>query len=165
MQSIYWTGRLLSRALWNGIASYSTSCSSEQQPNAVVASSSRRREASLISAVCGFPKELSRSRIRKGQFGDDAWFTAKFKTAEVIGEERETWCIWRLHPLWFTIKICLFFVFSLYFPWPEPLSWCLIYLDVFSFKSGVSISNTKNVTLLRGSSKSILHSTSFYTFV
>lgn len=27
-----------------------------------------------------------RSRIRRGQFGDDAWFTAKFRTAEVIGE-------------------------------------------------------------------------------
>lgn len=86
MQSIYWTGRLLSRALWNGIASYNTSCSTEQQPNAVVASSSRRREASFISAVCGFPKDFARSRIRKGQFGDDAWFTAKFRTAEVIGE-------------------------------------------------------------------------------
>ncbi|CAD6215854.1 GSCOCG00000670001-RA-CDS [Cotesia congregata] len=76
MQSIYWTGRLLSRALWNGISSYTT-CADP----AVV----KKREASLVSAVCGFPKDLSRGRIRKGQFGDDAWFTAKFKALEVIG--------------------------------------------------------------------------------
>ncbi|KAH0560194.1 protein phosphatase PTC7 homolog [Cotesia glomerata] len=75
MQSIYWTGRLLSRALWNGISSYTT-CA-----DPVV----KKREASLVSAVCGFPKDLSRGRIRKGQFGDDAWFTAKFKALEVIG--------------------------------------------------------------------------------
>jgi len=85
MQSIYWTGRLLSRALWNGIASYSTACGSEQQPSATVACG-RRREASLVSAVCGFPKDFARSRIRRGQFGDDAWFTARFRMAEVIGE-------------------------------------------------------------------------------
>ncbi|TGZ47424.1 Uncharacterized protein DBV15_00090 [Temnothorax longispinosus] len=84
MQSIYWTGRLLSRALWNGIASYSTACGGEQQPSAAVAST-RRRETSLVSAVCGFPKDFARSRIRRGQFGDDAWFTARFRTAEVIG--------------------------------------------------------------------------------
>lgn len=45
----------------------------------------KRREASFISAVCGFPKDFARGRIRKGQFGDDAWFSAKFKTVEVIG--------------------------------------------------------------------------------
>ncbi|KAG5314905.1 PPTC7 phosphatase, partial [Pseudoatta argentina] len=84
MQSIYWTGRLLSRALWNGIASYSSACSSEQQSSTAIVSS-RRHEASLVSAVCGFPKDFARSRIRRGQFGDDAWFTAKFRTTEVIG--------------------------------------------------------------------------------
>jgi len=86
MQSIYWTGRLLSRALWNGIASYSSSYSAEQQPNVIVAGNSKRCEASLVSAVCGFPKDFARGRIRRGQFGDDAWFTAKFKAAEVIGK-------------------------------------------------------------------------------
>lgn len=88
MQSIYWTGRLLSRALWNGIASY-TACGAEQQTNAGLAASSKaRREASLISAVCGFPKDFKRGRMRRGQFGDDAWFSAKFKTGEVIGEKK-----------------------------------------------------------------------------
>lgn len=76
MQSIYWTGRLLSRAIWNGISNY-TACA---DPNV-----NKRREASFISAVCGFPKDFARGRIRKGQFGDDAWFSAKFKTVEVIG--------------------------------------------------------------------------------
>ena len=76
MQSIYWTGRLLSRTIWNGISNY-TACA---DPNV-----NKRREASFISAVCGFPKDFTRGRIRKGQFGDDAWFSAKFKTVEVIG--------------------------------------------------------------------------------
>ncbi|XP_015519611.1 protein phosphatase PTC7 homolog [Neodiprion pinetum] len=76
MQSIYWTGRLLSRALWNGISNY-TACT---DPCA-----NKRREASFVSAVCGFPKDFARGRIRKGQFGDDAWFNAKFKTVEVLG--------------------------------------------------------------------------------
>lgn len=76
MQSIYWTGRLISRALWNGIANYS-SCA---DPSVV------KREATLASAVCGFPKDMIRGRIRKGQFGDDAWFNAKFKAIEVIGK-------------------------------------------------------------------------------
>ncbi|KOX72941.1 Protein phosphatase PTC7 like protein [Melipona quadrifasciata] len=76
MQSIYWTGRLLSRAIWNGLSNY-TACG---DPNV-----NKRREASFISAVCGFPKDFTRGRIRKGQFGDAAWFSAKFKTVEVIG--------------------------------------------------------------------------------
>ncbi|XP_043602471.1 protein phosphatase PTC7 homolog isoform X3 [Bombus pyrosoma] len=76
MQSIYWTGRLLSRTIWNGISNY-TACADTNV--------NKRREASFISAVCGFPKDFTRGRIRKGQFGDDAWFSAKFKTVEVIG--------------------------------------------------------------------------------
>ncbi|XP_060829556.1 protein phosphatase PTC7 homolog isoform X3 [Bombus pascuorum] len=76
MQSIYWTGRLLSRTIWNGISNYTAYA----DPNV-----NKRREASFISAVCGFPKDFTRGRIRKGQFGDDAWFSAKFKTVEVIG--------------------------------------------------------------------------------
>jgi protein phosphatase PTC7 len=78
MQSIVWTGRLLSRALWNGISNYSTNCA---EPNV-----SRKRESRIVSAVCGFPKELAHARLKKGQFGDDAWFTAKYKSADVIGE-------------------------------------------------------------------------------
>ena len=77
MQSIYWTGRLLSRAIWNGVSNYSVTA----EP-----SISKCREASLVSAVCGFPKDFARGRVRKGQFGDDAWFSAKFKAVEVIGE-------------------------------------------------------------------------------
>jgi hypothetical protein len=46
----------------------------------------RKRESRIVSAVCGFPKELANARFKKGQFGDDAWFTAKYKSADVIGE-------------------------------------------------------------------------------
>jgi len=77
MQSIVWTGRLLSRALWNGISNYSN-CA---EPNV-----NRRHESRIVSAVCGFPKELAHARLKKGQFGDDAWFTAKYKSADVIGK-------------------------------------------------------------------------------
>ncbi|XP_047003031.1 protein phosphatase PTC7 homolog [Schistocerca americana] len=76
MQSIVWTGRLLSRALWNGLSNY-TNCGEQNL--------SRKRESRIVSAVCGFPKELSHAKFRKGQFGDDAYFTAKYKSAEVIG--------------------------------------------------------------------------------
>ncbi|XP_039292442.1 protein phosphatase PTC7 homolog [Nilaparvata lugens] len=76
MQSIVWTGRLISRALLSGLPNYSTCADTNV---------SRKREPQFLSAVCGFPKEFANARIKKGQFGDDAWFTAKFKTADVLG--------------------------------------------------------------------------------
>lgn len=78
MHSIIWTGRVLSRALWSGITNYSQ-CSVEPNVN-------KKRDSHLVSAVCGFPKQFVNARLRKGQFGDDAWFSAKFKTADVIGK-------------------------------------------------------------------------------
>nr|CAD7601255.1 unnamed protein product [Timema genevievae] len=75
MQSIVWTGRLLSRALWNGLSNYS---------NCVDPNLNRRNESRIVSAVCGFPKELANAKLKRGQFGDDAWFTARYKSAEVI---------------------------------------------------------------------------------
>ncbi|KAL1140538.1 hypothetical protein AAG570_000468 [Ranatra chinensis] len=80
MQSISWTGRVLSRALWNGITNYSANCS---EPNSIV--KARKREPHILSVVCGFPKELTRSKLKKGQFGDDAWFSAKFRSTDVLG--------------------------------------------------------------------------------
>nr|CAD7404879.1 unnamed protein product [Timema cristinae] len=75
-ESIVWTGRLLSRALWNGLSNYS---------NCVDPNLNRRNESRIVSAVCGFPKELANAKLKRGQFGDDAWFTARYKSAEVIG--------------------------------------------------------------------------------
>lgn len=77
MHSFLITGRLLSRALWNGFANVSTA----SDPNV-----QRRPEPHLVSAVCGFSKERKFQRLIKGQFGDDAWFTAKYKTADVLGK-------------------------------------------------------------------------------
>ncbi|KAK9511516.1 hypothetical protein O3M35_000155 [Rhynocoris fuscipes] len=77
MQSITWTGRIISRALWNGINNYS-SCESN-------AGLQKKREPNILSVVSGFPKELSKSKVKKGQFGDDAWFSAKVKSADVLG--------------------------------------------------------------------------------
>ncbi|XP_073982119.1 protein phosphatase PTC7 homolog [Rhodnius prolixus] len=78
MQSITWTGRILSRALWNGISNYSN-CS---ETNLGLY---KKREPHILSVVSGFPKELPKSKFKKGQFGDDAWFTAKVKSADVLG--------------------------------------------------------------------------------
>ena len=77
MHSIVYTGRLLSRALWNGITNYTTSAE---------ASVSRKREPHLVHAVCGFPKDFAQAKLKKGQFGDDAWFHAYNKASDVIGK-------------------------------------------------------------------------------
>lgn len=71
----------MSRALWNGICNYSN-CA---DPN-VSAICNRKREPHIVSAVSGFPKELAHARLRKGQFGDDSWFFAKYRTADVLGK-------------------------------------------------------------------------------
>lgn len=77
MHSIVYTGRLLSRAIWNGITNYTTSSAE--------ASVSRKREPHLVHAVCGFPKDFTHPILKKGQFGDDAWFHAWNKSTDVIG--------------------------------------------------------------------------------
>lgn len=77
MNSFLTTGRLLSRAIWNGIANVSTASDPNFQ---------RKPDAYLVSAVCGFSKERKIQRLIKGQFGDDAWFTAMHKTADVLGK-------------------------------------------------------------------------------
>lgn len=77
MHSFLTTGRLLSRAIWNGIANVSTA----SDPNV-----QRKPDAYLVSAVCGFSKERKIQRLIKGQFGDDAWFSAMHKTADVLGK-------------------------------------------------------------------------------
>lgn len=78
MHSIVYTGRLLSRAIWNGITNYTTSSAE--------ASVSRKREPHLVHAVCGFPKDFTHPVLKKGQFGDDAWFHAWNKNTDVIGK-------------------------------------------------------------------------------
>lgn len=79
MQSVFWTGRVLSRALRNGLASISS---------ATELSVSSKRQPYLVSVVCGFPKDIANGRTRKGQFGDDAWFSTNFNNADVIGMYR-----------------------------------------------------------------------------
>lgn len=76
MQSIFWTGRLLSRALRNGLLSFSSAAEISAKNNKI---------PYLVSVVCGFPKDIANGRTRKGQFGDDAWFSTHFNNADVIG--------------------------------------------------------------------------------
>lgn len=77
MQQIVTTGRLISRALWNGFTNLAPS--NTEHVN-------KKREPSFLYAVCGFPKESSRKHHPiKGKFGDDAWFSAKGKATDVLG--------------------------------------------------------------------------------
>ncbi|CAG9102395.1 hypothetical protein JYU34_022802 [Plutella xylostella] len=76
MQSVFWTGRVLSRAIRNGLASLSS---------ATEVSVSSKKHPYLVSVVCGFPKDIANGRSRNGQFGDDAWFSTHFSNADVIG--------------------------------------------------------------------------------
>ncbi|XP_022814113.1 protein phosphatase PTC7 homolog [Spodoptera litura] len=76
MQSIFWTGRLLSRALRNGLSNFSS---------AAELNVSTTKHPYLVSVVCGFPKDIANGRTRKGQFGDDAWFSTNSSNADVIG--------------------------------------------------------------------------------
>lgn len=81
MHSLWLTGRLLSRAIWNGISNISTAADPNIQ---------RKPDPHIVSAVCGFSKERRIQRLIKGQFGDDAWFTAKYKSADVLGSFSES---------------------------------------------------------------------------
>lgn len=84
MHSIVWTGRILSRALWSSITNYSTNCSDAQVQN--------KRQPHILSAVSGFPKDFKQTtRLIRGQFGDDAWFFSKCKTADVFGKCHDLW--------------------------------------------------------------------------
>lgn len=87
MQSIFWTGRVLSRAIRNGLSSFSS---------AAELSVSNKKHPYLVSVVCGFPKDIANGRTRKGQYGDDAWFSTNFNNADVIGRfyERTTTLLW-----------------------------------------------------------------------
>lgn len=76
MHSLWLTGRLLTRALWNGISNFSQAADCNVQ---------HKTDPYIVSAVCGFPKERIFKRLIKGQFGDDAWFSTRTKTAEVLG--------------------------------------------------------------------------------
>ncbi|XP_014367429.1 protein phosphatase PTC7 homolog [Papilio machaon] len=76
MQSIFWTGRVLSRAIRNGLSSLNS---------AAELNVSNKKHPYLVSVVCGFPKDIANGRTHKGQFGDDAWFSTQFSNADVIG--------------------------------------------------------------------------------
>lgn len=67
---------MLSRAIRNGLANFSSAAELNVS----------KKHPYLVSVVCGFPKDIANGRTRKGQFGDDAWFSTNFSNADVIGE-------------------------------------------------------------------------------
>lgn len=77
MHSLWLTGRLISRALWNGISNVASAA----EPGG-----RRGPEPQLVSAVCGFSKDRRARCLVRGQFGDDAWFTAKYMASDVLGK-------------------------------------------------------------------------------
>ncbi|XP_077290571.1 protein phosphatase PTC7 homolog [Arctopsyche grandis] len=70
MQCAWW--RRVARAGISGVCGVSRPRSSPSRPR-------------LLAVTCGFPKESLRGRRAPGQFGDDAWFSCSFNTADVIG--------------------------------------------------------------------------------
>lgn len=81
MQSVVMAGRLVSRALANGIYNLS----SQAEPSLGAATATKGTKGRVVSAVSGFPKDQVNAKCRKGQFGDDSWFIARYKTADVMG--------------------------------------------------------------------------------
>ncbi|XP_023232950.1 protein phosphatase PTC7 homolog [Centruroides sculpturatus] len=81
MQSVLLYGRLLTRALVSGVYGHTSTSSDVNCVN-------RKRELKFLIACCGFPKVwtgFTASLLRRGQFGDDACFVAKYKTTDVLG--------------------------------------------------------------------------------
>lgn len=69
-----WTTRWLSRALnqnWQAVTA-----NAENKP---------RTYSRFISVASGFPKNLGQSKYKPGKMGDDAWFIANTKSADVLG--------------------------------------------------------------------------------
>lgn len=77
MQSLTWTGRLISRALWNSLTNNKANDPSNTRT---------KKEPYLFSAVSGIPKDISNNKMfQLNKYGDDAYFTAKYRTADVLG--------------------------------------------------------------------------------
>ncbi|KAH1025540.1 hypothetical protein HUJ05_010248 [Dendroctonus ponderosae] len=123
MHSLFVTGRLISRALFNGIHNFSTATDPKLQ---------QKTEPHLVSAVCGFSKERRIQRLVKGQFGDDAWFSAKYKSTDVLDQLEKGRkipshqfenCNRSLEKVNFFIELCVQIVYShfqtLHFLWKK----------------------------------------------
>lgn len=79
MQSLTWTGRLISRALWNSLTNNKANDPANSRTNG--------KEAQLFSAASGIPKDFSNHKMfQLNKYGDDAYFTARYKTADVLGK-------------------------------------------------------------------------------
>uniref|UniRef100_A0A2P2HYR4 Protein phosphatase n=1 Tax=Hirondellea gigas TaxID=1518452 RepID=A0A2P2HYR4_9CRUS len=113
MQTLVSYGRLLSRAIANGVFSVSSSGSasssvpnSQQQsvsnssPSTSSICQSARKRIRLLTAVSGFPKNQGPDRVRPGKFGDDAYFVARHQLGEVIGVADGVggWRAWGIDP-------------------------------------------------------------------
>ena len=83
MQALIQTGRFVTRALLNGVYGAKQNTTESAVP-------SNKKHAlttpQIITAVAGLPKDFSIVRHMKGQFGDDACFTAKHKSVEAVGK-------------------------------------------------------------------------------
>lgn len=97
MQSVLVYGRLLTRALVNGVYNVSNTSSETQEITTTSIGGGHKIRAGfhrgttateepppLVSAWSGFSKELTNS-VKKGQFGDDAFFIRKHKSIDVFG--------------------------------------------------------------------------------
>jgi hypothetical protein len=90
MQAVWNYGRLVSRAVINGLYSSASSESvgapAPPRSNPVKDSHHLTGGPRLVTAVAGFPKDLNLGSLRRGQFGDDSYFVVRHKLGDVIGE-------------------------------------------------------------------------------
>ncbi|KAG1673491.1 Protein phosphatase PTC7 [Nymphon striatum] len=91
MQSLMLYGRLLSRAAANSVQNYAASSEIHSYSKRKLAcepvSSNQQKQLQFLTASCGFPKDFTKPShlIKKGQFGEDAYFSTKNHTADAIG--------------------------------------------------------------------------------
>ena len=77
MQSVALYGRLVARAIVSGIHNEFQLKSPREIP---------KDPLQLVTGHSGFSKTLSPNTLRKWNFGDDAYFIARNKVADVIGK-------------------------------------------------------------------------------
>lgn len=94
MQSLMVYGRFLTRVAVNSVQNHAASSDihTYNRRNLLAACepllSSKQKQLQLLTASCGFPKDFKKTShlVKKGQFGEDACFSTKHHTADVIGK-------------------------------------------------------------------------------
>ena len=89
MHSLTVYGRLLSRTVINGLYSNTVRTNSTAtnpgETNTNTNNQTKTPLSKLVSGVSGFPKDIRRGKVRKGQIGDDAWLLKCVHNSDILG--------------------------------------------------------------------------------